>query len=964
MRRLRNAPRRIRRLASSAWHRARYGVRPEVEEHGEDPDLAAAREYVTAREYALAASLLPRRLPTAEGAQKWIELGKTLTYRARRAGDVATSESVATWLAGTIRTREELAGILAHAFGLERVAPSSIRTEPITSGLGHAYCFCHEVDVGGRTCRLIEKAVRDSDHNEARFADLVLRGEIDISDSPVPRYFHAARAPGLVALFMEYVPDDGAEGGPYSLEFACAVARELGRFGARNPVADPSSVPLQIYSKMRRFRAPSESDLRPTFPRLPDDQMQSLVDGLERIAASESAIMEYVARLPHVIGHNDVNRGNVLVREGRPWFIDWGWAAPVALGADLYTLISICPEAASEEKARGALVDAYIEGFRAVDDSLQLERRDIEIAMWWAFCRRYVRMLSPKKLNRFRLVVQKGVEIAARVQGSEVDAATDLHLANAEKGVKRPAKEKRSSDSLEALLERLADLDDPESGDLFARGFLLVTDERTLRFVPGHFRREDTGLGTLYRDPRLRLARGEAGAAEVLLLGIAADARSGEADQDVLAKGLAKALKRNREAFFEELDWLGGRYVVVARKRPSAPVRLMADATGMRAVFHAPGEPGVAGSHAALVAANVADDGAELGRRLPNKFGFPGLATPWRDVDFLSANTWLEVASGKVKRFYPREAFEERSVEDAGRELVRLARNMARGFHGIAPVVFSLTAGLDSRLSLAIQRDLVGEARTFTYFRKMSQDTDAADLAISGDIAERFGLRWEVLRPREFEADTRLGRIIALNAPYSHVPKLAQIYRRHWGTDEVLHLRSNVSEIGRLFYWRGREQPNSKDPDDLMRPFFKVLSRHRLPGEKAVERARREFQRQFRRTGITKALDTIHYLDLMYWEHRMVSWHSQVVAESDVAFESVSLYNCRKVLEILLSQPFAVRREAGVYHAAIREAWPELLDWPINPEALTPEQEQRALERLGEEAEVVTDVSVASGEDR
>jgi hypothetical protein len=72
--------------------------------------------------------------------------------------------------------------------------------------------------------------------------------------------------------------------------------------------------------------------------------------------------------------------------------------------------------------------------------------------------------------------------------------------------------------------------------------------------------------------------------------------------------------------------------------------------------------------------------------------------------------------------------------------------------------------------------------------------------------------------------------------------------------------------------------------------------------------------------------------DLFYWEHRMGTWHSQVVLESDPAFESHSLLNARAVLQPLMAVPVADRMAGTVFQRIIRQRLPELDDIPINPD--------------------------------
>lgn len=502
----------------------------------------------------------------------------------------------------------------------------------------------------------------------------------------------------------------------------------------------------------------------------------------------------------------------------------------------------------------------------------------------------------------------------------------------------------------EALHNKLTGLDDGHTKDLFARGFLRLERGEDCRFVPTHYVRADTPVGIFYHDTRLPLVVARSGLCRLVLLGIAVDAATGESSLQRIADRLVEKLRESRDAFFEYVDWLGGRFVVFYRRGPLGRVRAFSDATGMRALFQHRAHVGIAGSHAALVAVNAANGAEQVDRRMPVKFGYPGLTTPYGDVDFVAPNTELELATGRVFRFYPRAPVEARSTAAAARELVPLMENLARGYHDIAPVIFSLTAGVDARLALAVQRQRLDNAAVFTYYRAPEVDTDGADLYVAGELAESIGLRWQVLRVRDYKADRQLDQIVKFNAQYSHLPRAAQFYRKLWADDETLHIRSNISEIGRVFYWRRRNQRNSTDPNDWMRPFFNILNRHQTPSESDTERARDAFLEQFSRTDMGEAVKKIHYMDLMYWEHRMGSWHSQVVAESDIAFDSVSLYNCRKVLELFLSQPFRDRRDATLYHECIRQAWPCLLDWPINPKRLTSEQIAKAEARIDSSA--------------
>lgn len=73
-----------------------------------------------------------------------------------------------------------------------------------------------------------------------------------------------------------------------------------------------------------------------------------------------------------------------------------------------------------------------------------------------------------------------------------------------------------------------------------------------------------------------------------------------------------------------------------------------------------------------------------------------------------------------------------------------------------------------------------------------------------------------------------------------------------------------------------------------------------------------------------------NYFDLFYWEHRMTLWHSLIVLESDMAYETHILYNNRVLLSKMLTAPYEVRESSEPFIKMIRDTWPELLNLPSN----------------------------------
>ena len=150
-------------------------------------------------------------------------------------------------------------------------------------------------------------------------------------------------------------------------------------------------------------------------------------------------------------------------------------------------------------------------------------------------------------------------------------------------------------------------------------------------------------------------------------------------------------------------------------------------------------------------------------------------------------------------------------------------------------------------------------------------------------------------------------------------------FLRHRGSHESVHVRSNLSEIGRNFYhWR--KVSVCDDAYALARLWSsKFRSDLDLQEQMAITDAFEDFAQatEFFFTPLEKSVQ-------FYWEHRMGTWHAQVCSESDVALDSASLYNCRKIIEAFLSVPIELQLAGVIHRDIILRAWPELAEYPIN----------------------------------
>lgn len=433
-------------------------------------------------------------------------------------------------------------------------------------------------------------------------------------------------------------------------------------------------------------------------------------------------------------------------------------------------------------------------------------------------------------------------------------------------------------------------------------------------------------------DPLLHSALEQGGSGNwVAIAGTVVDLTNGEVDLAAVARRLQAALELSETAFHLALDDIAGRFVAIYGRGGS--VRVLNDAGGLKTVFYTDGPSAAAASHTGLLVPYTGDRPSEPAlaqQRDPGLkywYGYPGNLTPYAGLRMLTPNTLLDLRSGHVERYFPREPLQETDrVEDVAAEVTRLMRLQAAALLRRGPVVASLSAGLDTRTTLAALRPFIAQLEFFTYRRPRSPSL-AMDAATAGHISAQLGLRHslidvsrEIDRQRDYQTFARgLARNAHLESGFA--PRIAYQYWEAYGRLGVTHVRSNMAEIGRAFYRNHTQASGLQDGREMAELFGRGMRSSMLESAFDEFAERSQFTERY----------NYDPLDLFYWEHRMGTWNSRVAMESDPAFETHVLFNSRSVLMAMLSLPAQLRLEGRLFHHIIG-GWPELAAIPINPE--------------------------------
>lgn len=397
-----------------------------------------------------------------------------------------------------------------------------------------------------------------------------------------------------------------------------------------------------------------------------------------------------------------------------------------------------------------------------------------------------------------------------------------------------------------------------------------------------------------------------------------------------VAQALLLTLQQGEDRMLQQLDTLAGRHAIVFGALEA--LKVATDATSMRSVFYAESGDLIA-SHALLVERTL---GGDFQRNLlPFRYGYPGNRTPYARTRILTANTLLDMSRGQLHRFWPRDVIAPRTAEEVAEETLERTSNALWNIAKERPVRMALTAGLDSRATLAVLIRSGVDFETYTYGR--ASDT-AVDRALAADLADSLGLAHTIVTSRRGpnqELLAHLGEAHYSNSHKSAVGGLIEYMDGH----RSAAVTANLLEIGRLFYG-AHKRSGTPAPADAETMYSLHLRSTPRAAREEIQKWGTEahkiastaaFKAMVDSTEYSAAVKLVDPFDLFYWEHRMSTWHGPLLLERDFYAEPFIPFNARAIFENMLGIAEEDRSKATVYYALINQVDPSLLDLPINP---------------------------------
>ena len=449
-----------------------------------------------------------------------------------------------------------------------------------------------------------------------------------------------------------------------------------------------------------------------------------------------------------------------------------------------------------------------------------------------------------------------------------------------------------------------------------------------LEDLPGWQHVPIRGTWHIAAHPELRTVTGSRDGLEVVLLGTLLDPDSvGDSDEVILDRLLAPS--GGASDIIRRSARLAGRWIIVVSDVTDSI--LFTDALGLRqVVYTSAGQPMPWVASQAGLLQRLATfhhdpiNDAVLGTssaRAKREYWWPGDRTPLEGVRRLLPNHYLDLANHHVHRFWPSEEARVSTASSAAESCTALLRGVVDASARRFKTSVSVTAGLDSRIVLAASRNNA-TGLSFMTRQKHGEPADTADIRVASALLQSLNLRHDVVRPSAAAPIAEFRRAYFDNVLFAHevwCPDAEAIWDRY-RLSHVL-LTGHGSEVGRCFY---RLPPYARHPLNARKLAF--LARMRPTTEILAA-----LDQWLATIGDPRGYDL---LDLFYWEQRMGQWLAMCHLECDSAWQDViATFNCRELLETMLSVPAALRRPPH-YHffrTLLLELWPDALAHPLNP---------------------------------
>ncbi len=399
---------------------------------------------------------------------------------------------------------------------------------------------------------------------------------------------------------------------------------------------------------------------------------------------------------------------------------------------------------------------------------------------------------------------------------------------------------------------------------------------------------------------------------------------------DILKSLIGKLLaSKDLNSFFKNTYTLGGRWVLIIDD--GNEIRLLNDTTGYRQVFYTDlsiceqlwcaSQPGII---AEILNLDMDKDALEFldldkYKHWGNKeYVFPGESSLYKEIKHLLPNHYLNLRTGSCCRFWPDRNLDEMPLDECIQKSARILKGLMRSALNRFDLALSITAGRDTRLILAVSREISDRLYYFTHMH-WSLSESSADIKIPARLLSRLGLRHNIIKcPQKINAE--LKRLYKRNVTAAH-QVYEGIFQGMYNSypENRVCVKGNAIPIVKCHFHQSSNNGNANS--STLARLLKV---------EGCSFAMHDFEKWL---SDARDIYNVNILDLFSWEIKDGNWQAMAQLEFDIIHEVFVPFNCRRLLIDMLSVDREYRKppDYKLHTELITLLWPELLMEPINP---------------------------------
>ena len=386
--------------------------------------------------------------------------------------------------------------------------------------------------------------------------------------------------------------------------------------------------------------------------------------------------------------------------------------------------------------------------------------------------------------------------------------------------------------------------------------------------------------------------------------------------------------------FHEELEYLNGRFVLIVVK--DNRVIVSTDAGGLKPVFYSK-QTELLSSHEFIIK-TINQKHFKLSIEINEEYrrGFLD-QTSCKNIYKLSPNNEIELNGFKTKRIFPLSNKGEAKTEDIISEMSPYIDEINNWLRHQDNKRFSLTGGIDSRISLALAKPILEELKFFTYLKPLNHIQNkkrvniySKDEKIVQNLVDNLRIEHEFFTINKDIKDKnyykKLKKVVSSNHSYA----LSKYFQDHMQYKNALHIKSTIQSIAKTSF--KKELYENNDFNTLVNGSKRWAKKELIRGEDglSITDSVNEFMK---RTDLTlNNIYDYHILDILFLESRLGNFQSIITQETDNTLEVFNYFNSRKLISFLLQPNLEERQSNQLFSLVINHFWPMLNFFGVNEE--------------------------------